>query len=211
MQGAKVTPDSPGSYFKFLLFFGILTAIILSCMVFGGYSSFVRAENRIASTKTALMEACRARLVLLPELATLQETKLAQDSRPPIELRLEQANALLKDLMDQKHSLDKQTMQDFETSQTELTFRSKELLARLAEGADQKTKGEFEALKQELLAAQDSLYVANENYKKEVLYYNMRITSFPVSYIAKLFDFHKTLYYPFSEQAFLPARKTFES
>jgi len=123
---------------------------------------------------------------------------------------LEKANALLADILQQKLPLDEQKTKDFETSQTDLTLYIKESLTRLEAVSDPENKKKAESLKLKFFKAQDGLYLAKDAYNDEVSYFNMRVKSFPVSLFAKLFGFHKILYYPFSDQAFLPARKAFE-
>lgn len=209
MQGSPDPQGQQGSYLKFIAFCAILTGILVSSMVFGGYSSFVRAEERIAGAKTVLLESCRERLALLPALATLIGEKNLQSTPATMAQTLEKANALLQDVMQLKLPLDEQMTKEFETSQTALTMRIHESFTRLQEVTAQDGNKEMESLRQKFLKAQDNLFMANESYKEEVLYFNMRLKSFPVLYIAKLFGFHKTTYYPFSEQAFLPARKAF--
>ncbi|MBU1565303.1 MAG: LemA family protein [Proteobacteria bacterium] len=195
---------------KVFAFFAVLTGIILFCTIFGGYTSFYRNENRIESARTALVESCQERLALMPALITLMQKMVPGDAPESMDQTLAKTAALQKDVLQQKLPLEEQKSKDFETSETALTLQVKDMLAQLKPVADQKNMGEFEALKQKLHKAQDNLYMAGYKYNDEVLYFRKRLKSIPVTYIAKMFGFDKILYYPFSEQAFLPARKTFE-
>ena len=194
---------------KFFAFCSIAAAIVLFCVIFGGYTSFYRSQNRIEDAKTALVESCQKRLLLLPELSSVLE-RVSPDMGPPMDESLEKANALLRDVLQQKLPLEEEMTKEFESSQTDLTMRIKEIFVRLKDVSEPKSMEEFESLKQKFFKAQDNLYVAGDQYNYEVSYFNGRIKSFPVSLIAKLFGFHKIIYYPFSGQAFLPARKAFE-
>ena len=83
----------------------------------------------------------------------------------------------------------------------------RESFQRLPEIADEQSRERLAELRRQLAQAQDNIYVAHRNYLEEIDYYNMRLESFPVAYVARLFGFDKSTYYPPSEQAFLPARK----
>ena len=195
------------SHLKFFAFCSIAAAIVLFCVIFGSYTSFYRSQNRIEDATTALVESCQKRLLLFPELSDFMK-KISPDT--PMDHPLEKANALLMDVLQQKLPLDEQKTKDFETSQTGLTMQIKEIFVRLKDVSDSKNMAELESLKQKFFKAQDNLYVAGDQYNYEVSYFNGRVQSFPVSLIAKLFNFHEIIYYPFSDQAFLPARKAFE-
>jgi LemA protein len=194
---------------KVFAFCSITAAIVLFCVVFGGYTSFYRSQNRIEASKSALVESCRERLLLLPELSNVME-RLSPDLPPPMDQSLEKAKALLGNVLEQKSPLDQEMTTEFERSQTGLTMQIKEIFARLKDVSEPEGMKEIEALKQKFFKAQDNLYVAGDRYNYEVSYFNGRVNSFPVSLIAKLFGFHDIRYYPFSDQAFLPARKAFE-
>ncbi len=185
----------------------IAAAIVLFCVVFGGYTSFYRSQNRIEDSKTALVESCRERMLLLPVLSGFLE-RVSPDIPPP--MGQEKANALLRDVLQQKRPLEEKMTKEFENSQTGLTLQIKEIFARLKDISELKSMEEIESLKQKFFKAQDNLYIAGDQYNYEVSYFNGRVQSFPVSLIAKLFSFHEIIYYPFSDQAFLPSRKAFE-
>lgn len=187
----------------------IAAAIVLFCVIFGGYTSFYRSQNRIEDSKTALVESCRERMLLLPVLSGFLE-RVSPDMPPAMNQSQEKANDLLMDVLQQKLPLEEKTTTEFENSQTGLTIQIKEILARLKDMSDPKNLEEAESLRQKFFKAQDNLHVAKEKYNYEVSYFNRRVRSFPVSLIAKLFGFHEIIYYPFSDQAFLPSRKAFE-
>jgi LemA protein len=188
----------------------IATAIVLFCVIFGGYTSFYRSQNRIEDSKTALVESCRERMLLLPALSGFLE-RVSPDIPPPMDQPLEKANALLMGVLQQERPLGEEMTKEFESSQTGLTMQIKGIFARLKDISGPKNLEEIESLRQKFFKAQDNLYVAREKYNYEITYFNRRVQSFPVSLIAKLFGFHEIIYYPFSDQAFLPARKAFES
>lgn len=195
------------SYGKFILFCTVLMGIIVICMVFGGYSSFVRAEQRIVGTKAVLTDFCRERMSLLEQLERfLQERSIPQGSIIMANT-LPQAGAILDKVKQAESPLDRQTVHEFEASQSALGEYLRESFNRLPEIADEKSRGRLAELRRQLAQAQDNISVAHRKYLEEIDYFNMRLESFPVAYVARLFGFDKSRYYPPSEQAFLPARK----
>jgi LemA protein len=195
------------SYGKFILFCAVLMAIILICMVFGGYSSFVRAEQRIVGTKAVLTDFCRERMSLLSQLdGFLRQRNIPQGSIITADT-LQQAGAILDKIKGSESPLDQQTIHEFEASQRALGEYLRESFNRLPEIADGQSRDRVAELRRQLVQAQDNIYVAHRNYLEEIDYFNSRLESFPVAYIARLFGFDQSGYYPPSEQAFLPARK----
>jgi LemA protein len=195
------------SYGKFILFCTVLMGIIFTCMVFGGYSSFVRAEQRIVGAKVVLIDICRERMVLLEQLdGFLRERNMPQGAMVMADT-LQQAGAVLEKVGQIDSPLDRQTIGEFEASQSALGTYLRESFNRLPELTDEISRGRFAEFRLQLAQAQDNIYVAHRKYMEEIDYFNMRLESFPVAYIARLFGFDKSRYYPPSEQAFLPARK----
>jgi LemA protein len=181
--------------------------IIFTCMVFGGYSSFVRAEQRIVGAKVVLIDICRERMVLLEQLdGFLRERNMPQGAMVMADT-LQQAGAVLEKVGQIDSPLDRQTIGEFEASQSALGTYLRESFNRLPELTDEISRGRFAEFRLQLAQAQDNIYVAHRKYMEEIDYFNMRLESFPVAYIARLFGFDKSRYYPPSEQAFLPARK----
>jgi LemA protein len=195
------------SYGKFILFCTLLMGMILICMVFGGYSSFIRAEKGIVGTKAVLTDFCRERMSLLAQLdGFLRERNIHQNSILLADT-LQQAEAILDKVKGAESPLDQQTIHEFEASQRALGEYLRESFNRLPEIADGQSRERVAELRRQLAQAQDNIYVAHRNYLEEIDYFNLRLESFPVAYIARLFGFDKSRYYPPSEQAFLPARK----
>ncbi|MFA5903959.1 MAG: LemA family protein [Desulfobacula sp.] len=194
---------------KVLIFCAVTAAIILFCVVFGGYSSFYRSQNRIEESKNILVESCRERLALLPAVSDFLK-KINMDTPSSVDQSIAKAESVLTAVFQQKSPLEEQTTKDFEASQVHLTIEIKKILDGLKDVFDPESRKEFNSLKERVFKDQDDLYMAGDRYNYEVSYFNERVKSFPVSLIARLFGFHRITYYPFSEQAFPPARKAFE-
>lgn len=198
------------SYFKFVMFCAVLVGLILFSMVFGGYSSFIRAENRIAESKDALLGSCEARLALIAELTMILDSQALSGNSSSLLPNLERASAVVREAARGKTILDEQTTRSLEASQSALTRDIGEQMQRLRAAVGGENRAEVLSLAEKFLAAEDNLFLAGSNYREEIAYYNMRLQSFPVSLIARLFDFDKSVYHQVSDQAFLPARKTLQ-
>lgn len=188
-----------------------LFAIIMFCVILGGYSSFTRAQNRIEASKSFLTDACQKKLDLLPALFEITKKSVTQTSIQEINQAAQKAAAILQQVISQKPPLDTQLVKEFELSQIHLTNRLIDLFPKLEASLDQNDLKQFEPLKQQFYTAQDTLFVIWKSYINEVVYFNSRTVTFPNFLIAKLFGFNKIHYAELSPEAFLPARKTFNS
>lgn len=198
------------SYLKFVMFSAVLGGLILFSMIFGGYSSFIRAENRIAETKDALLGSCKEQVALLSDVARLTDSQNHPESLPAPPTTLAQASAVIQQAMFGNRILDEGATKALEASQDALTRDVGQHLQRLRAEAKGEKRAEVESLWEKFVSAQDQVFLAGKNYREEIAYFNMRLQSFPVSFVARLFGFDKSIYYPPSDQAFLPARKTLQ-
>ena len=188
-----------------------LFAIIMFCVILGGYSSFTRAQNRIAASKTFLTDACQKKLDLLPALFEMTKKSSTQISIQEIEQAAQKAALILQLVISRKPPLEIQLTKDFEQSQIDLTNRLTDLFPELEESLEPEDLKQFKAIEQQFYTAQDNLFVIWKSYINEVVYFNSRTVTFPNFLIAKLFGFNKIHYAELSAEAFLPARKTFNS
>jgi LemA protein len=190
-------------------FTSVFTAIVLFCVLAGGYTSFWRSKNRIEGSKTLLTDACRKRLDLLPELIEISRKSNSQVSVPKIDQTGQKAAAVLHHVISQETPLDSTLIKDFETSQLELTRQLIEVFIQLEASLDKNYSRQFTALKELLFTAQNNLFVAGKRYNDEATYFNSRKEAFWTSSIAKLFGFNKLYYIELPKDLFLPAKVIF--
>ena len=182
---------------KFLAFCCLFMGIVLFCVVFGGYTSFYRSQNRIKASQAYLTDACQQRLDFVPGLVDMARKTLAQEDVQDIHKAAKTAALVLQQVSAHALPVEKDLITKFETSQKELTDRLK--------------LQHFLDLKNQFIASQNQLFAAKKRYNDEVSYFETRKTTFPPSLFAKLFGFNKINYTDFSKTLFLPAHQIFAS
>ncbi|MBU8911701.1 MAG: LemA family protein [Desulfobacterales bacterium] len=190
-------------------FCSVLTAIILFCVLAGGYTSFWRSKNRIEASKSLLTDACQKRLDLLPELIEISRKSKTQTSGSKMDRTAQKAAKVLQLVSLQETPLENNLIKEFEISQSNLTFQIREVFAQLETSLDKNHSKQFSDLKEPFFAAQNNLFVTGNRYNDEAKYFNARKEAFWTSFIAKLFGFNKLYYIEISKDLFLPAKATF--
>ncbi len=198
-------------WWQFIVFSLVLTAIILSSVIFGGYSSLHRSEKRINITKGLFLDACRNKLDLVQKLIDS-----LNDIEPEVELTgLKHTRLEAKQVLDKAFSnaapLDDEITHKLEISQSALTEELKKTLLNVDKLQDKNKKQQFTTIKQQLYSAQDKVTLEKIRYNVEVSYFNRRSRAFPLFFIARLFEFDKSKYYELGQNYFLSAEKVYKN
>ena len=201
----------PNPIFKVTVFLLVLMAIILFSVIFGGFTSLYRSQNRIESAKVILIDTCRERLAFLPRMTEFSEAEQSQSDSDVRNQNIETTKTLITKIQNQEEPLEEAQTKAFETLHNDIGLAIRDRFLYLDSIYGQKNNPGFELLKKDLSKVQDKLFKAKERYNYEVAYFNQRVKSFPLSLMAKLFNFDEIAYYPLSDYAFLPAHKLFES
>jgi len=182
----------------------VIMGIVLFCMIFGGYSSFYRSQNRIENSREILANACQQRLDLLPQLSTT----LAPGTDDPIIKNLKQAGKTAQNILNRvasrENPLDKRLTLKLEESQDALAKEIVTVFSTLAQ-----TDRQLPVIRERFYTAQNHLFMAKRKYNDEVNYFNTRTKAFAGVFMAKLFGFNKIDYFMLSENSLLPAASTF--
>ena len=186
----------------------VLMGIVLFCVIFGGYSSLYRAQNRIKASKEYLTNVCQVRLNFLPQLSDTIKTSEHKKTVAELQHIGENTQKALQQIISTKTPLNNALTLQLETSQQALTLHLANLFLQLDQSMD-KDNNPFQAIKKQLFLAQNTLFVSKRRYNKEITYFNTRTTAFPGVLIAKLFGFNKIKYFKLSEGSLLPADKVF--
>lgn len=164
----------------------VVIGIVMFCVIMGGYTSLLRAKNRINAAKGMITDECRKQLELIPDLVSLARGTAAPELIDRIEKSTREIPSVLSDLTASEAPTESELMTAFET-----------LLSRLS----QDTTELFQAIKQpnERVTAyaeqvQKTAYIA-KRYNKEAHYFNHRKTIFPGFIVAKIFNLEK-LHFP---------------
>lgn len=196
---------------KFLAFCCVFMGIVLFCVVFGGYTSFYRSQNRIQASQIFLTDACKKRQDLVPGLVEMTEKTLLQTEGQKIHKAANTAGLVLEQVIASSSPVDKDLIKEFERTQKELTDQLKRLLSQLDAAVDKKNIQHYNDLKNQFIASQNQLFVAKKHYNDEVNYFKARKAAFFPSMFARLFGFNKIEYTDISRTLFLPAHETFVS
>jgi LemA protein len=194
---------------KFTGLCGIVMAIILFCVVVGGYSSISRSQSRIKASKGFLTDACQKRQDLLPKLIKITNKTSQKDAIQKIEKSAQKADSILKEVISHDPPVEAHLIKEFEISQETVAKQLSALFNALEPKLNALDLKEFSALKNEFNSAQDYLFVTKKRYNSEVKYFNNRTKIFPGFLIAKMFGFNQLEYTGIAKDKFLSGEKTF--
>lgn len=198
-------------WFKFAGICSIVMAIVIFCVIFGGYSSLWRSQNRIKASKTLLTDNCQKRQALLPKLEAFTGSNDFSQTAKQLKSASQKADDILKYMISAEPPLEKELVSAFEISQTALSSNLAALFSSLEAKLPGEEKEKFLALKKEFSTAQDHIFVAKKRFNKEVAYFNNRTTVFPGFLIARLFGMDDIKYTGISKDKLLSGEKTFST
>ena len=172
----------------------IVVGIVLISVIFGSYSSLLRAQNRISAAKDLMSGEVEKRLALVPELESL--------SKNPKDLTALTAEAsnLFQKIKEAPPSLPPDLAAAFAVSQQQLGRGIQTVLAPLAQGKENPDK--TQPLIRKFDELETTIYMTSRRYNKEARYFNSRKEIFPGFVVAKLFGF-ETQFYPEIDDALL--------
>jgi len=197
-------------WMNFVWFSLVFVGIILTSVIFGGYSSLHRSEGRIDITKELFLKACQNKLDLLPQLLDYLQKGESSETYARLELTGKEAGTVLHSAVSQKAPLNNVMILKIEASQLSLTKELAKLFLKLERSEKKNNTELLEAIKQQFFSVQDRVFTAKVQYNIEVRYFNRRTKIFPGFLIAKLFGFNNSEYFEFSKDSFLGADRTFE-
>jgi len=161
-----------------LTFAGICSlgmGIVLFSIVFGGYSSFLRSQNRIETAKKLLIDQCRSQLGMVETLASLPDS--VPESKRMLLEAVENAAGVLERMGKSDSPVAREVIAEYEEAQVRVNGVVDTVLESAPENEIQKQLDE----------AKTAIFIAGKRYNKEALYFNTRIRVFPGFIVAKLF------------------------
>jgi len=172
-------------WFAFAGICTLVLGIVLFSVIFGGYSSFLRSQNRIEAAKDLVIVQCRNQLGQAQKLVDLPGTSAqARDSL------LETAQAAVKvvDRMDKTDSpLAPELILEYEAVQVRVNDTINKFLQE-AQIKENKTLEQFKEM-------ETAVFITGKKYNKAARYFNTRVQVFPGFIIARLFGLDK-IYFP---------------
>jgi len=190
-----------------VVFFGI----ILFSVIFGGYSSLYRAENRARDAKILVTVECQKQLDLIPDLISLaRKTDNFNRINPnPADLKQIEQTALkhktiLTQITSQKAPLEKELVLTFEQSQVQLSREIIGLINGIKKDNKLRSSQEFQSLEKKFNDLEITVFYHSHQYNKEAIYFNYRKSIFPGFLIAKLFGYDEIYIYEISTDLLKP-------
>lgn len=207
------------------IFSAVFFGIILFSVIFGGYSSLYRAQNRARNAKIMVTVECQKQLDLLPGLMAMvrktdsfnnidpnnsDQAHLNQDRLDQAKLaQLEQAALKTKAILTRINSvitpLEKELILAFEESQIQLSQEIIGLIIGLKKEEKLKSSQALIDLEKKFNDLEITVFYHSHQYNKEARYFNTRKSIFPGFLIAKLFKLEKTHIYEINIDLFKPA------
>jgi hypothetical protein len=202
------------------IFSAVFFGIILFSVIFGGYSSLYRAQNRARDARIRVTVECQKQLDLLPDLIAMvrkadsfnriapgDSDQAHQDQTHPGQALLNQAhldqlaqaalntNTLLSRMNSQKNPLEKELILAFEHAQVNLSQAIIGLVAGLKKEDKFKKSQALAVLEKKFDDLEITVFYHGHQYNKEARYFNTRKSIFPGFLIAKIFNLeHRHLY-----------------
>lgn len=168
---------SPWATFAVLC--SLVIGIVLFSVIFGGYSSFLRSQNRIETAKNMLAEHSRNQLSQFKAIATLPGP--AEKDRTELLTTMELASNAVDRLEAHATPLPRDLILSYETALVKVNQKADAFIKKL----DPASRGhEFQNKLKEL---KTSVFMSGRRYNKEARYFNTRTRVFPGAIVARIF------------------------
>jgi LemA protein len=196
-----------------VIFSTIFFGIILFSVIFGGYSSLYRAQNRVRDAKLLVTVECQKQLDLLPGLISM--ARKTDDFNPigPNQADLKQIEqtalkhkAILTQIISQKQPMEKELVLTFEQSQIQLSREIIGLINQIKKDKGLGSSPAFIDLEKKFNDLEITVFYNGTKYNKEAIYFNTRKSIFPGFLIARLFGFDQIFIYELTTERFKPAK-----
>lgn len=201
------------------IFSAVFFGIILFSVVFGGYSSLYRAENRARDAKIKVTIECQKQLDLLPDLIAMvrktdsfnhinpnnsNQTNLDQKKLDQLEQAALKTKTILTRINSVKPPVKKEVILAFEESQIHLSQQIIGLIIGLKKDAKLTSSQALIDLEKKFNDLEITVFYHSHQYNKEARYFNTRKSIFPGFLIAKLFGLEETHIYEINTDLFKP-------
>ena len=177
-------------WFAFAGICSLVLAIVMFSVVFGGYSSLIRAQKRIEAMEGHLQEQCRIQLDDARSL--LADLESGGRNQADLAGALD-AYADILDRLDKKTSpLPPDLISGYGAVQIRLNHSLTDVIRELKTSAG---ATDMEDAVKKLTDQEATVFVTGKRYNKEARYFNTRTTVFPGFIIAKLFNLDELRYH----------------
>ncbi len=190
------------------VFSAVFFGIILFSIIFGGYSSLYRAQNRIGDAKGNVIVECWKRQALIPELVAMAGESEVLKEMVPLD-KVDGAAKKAKTISEQINSKiipEKKLIEAFEKSQVRLSQEIISLINGLKKDAKIGKSPDFLSLEKKFNDLEIIVFYKGTRYNKEARYFNTRKSIFPGFLVAKLFGLDQINYVEITTDLFKPEK-----
>ena len=193
-------------WFTFAGICSLVFGIVIFCVVFGGYSSLLRSQNRVQAVKEHLVAQCREQLGVVSDFSELaapesagsrsEELRDAAASTALVLNRIQQADAVF----------DPELIAAFEASQINLNQSVDGFVQEILKDGIRRPES-YDALEKRLEELELAVFIMGKRYNKEARYFNTRTKVFPGFLIAPLFGLDDIHYPEIAVHLLAPSRE----
>ncbi len=166
----------------------LVFAIVIFCVIFGGYSSLVRSQNRINAAKNYLADQSLIQLDQIDSLLALVPT--GEDMAKTLNQTADKTNMIISKIKEAEKPIHPDLLMEYEILQQTLNNQINELVDKL-KSTNQDSTPAFKEMQTKMADAQVAVFVTGKRYNKEAQYFNTRTRVFPGFIIARLFGLDK--------------------
>ena len=176
----------------FMTLCSIVLGIVIFCVIFGGYSSLVRSQNRINEAKQLLSDQCTRQIDLALDLASAQNSEDFSKTALDLTENAKTLQSVLSQMAEGKTPMTPEVVAEFQAVENRMAELFSQAIALIRSDVPSpdpeildKKAGEMKTDIQQMI----------RQYNKEARYFNTRCRVFPVSYAARLFGLDQ-LHFP---------------
>ena len=177
-------------------FAGICTlvmGIVMFCVIFGGYSSLHRSQNRIHTIRQMLTEQCTGQVTLAKRLTETPGADKLRDQAGAVSGSARKLKVVLLRMTTSQDPMPAGLIQEFEKAQTDLRKSVTDLFNQM-KTARSVSEQDIKKMEKQQTETDTAVVVMIRQYNKEARYFNNRSRQFPGVYIARIFNLDHLLF-----------------
>ncbi len=165
----------------------VVSGIVLFCVVAGGYTSLLRAKNRINTAKSLLAQECIKRSGLVRDLVAMAAPVLSPEVFNTLKKQDALAMSILNEADQIKVPLSPGQVNEIEASQHQLSRQIFFVIGEMEQVQSIKDANSFRDLSRAIKDQTQIVIYTTKRYNKEAVYFNTRKQVFPGFLVARWF------------------------
>ena len=174
----------------------VVIGIVLLSVIMGGYTSLLRAQNRIEATRGLMLDHCGNQIELVPDLISMARELPSSPFVNTLAGSKEAADAVLTEARKYTEGPAPLQMASLEKAMARVNRDISGLISDMKKYNPPKGLADLE---KNLLERQTAVFIMGKRYNKEARYFNVRKTVFPGFIVARLFGLKEISFAEFNE------------